>query len=107
MNENMSKIYSLLGLSMRAGKLVSGEYQCLEKIRCADASLIVVATDAGKNCKKKFANKSEFYGVELIEFGTKEENGKAIGKPPKSVMVISDEGFKNEIVDKYRNRGGM
>ncbi len=88
----------MLALANKAGRVVSGEFMCLDKIRGGEASLIIVATDSGKNCKKKFKNKSEFFHLDYLELGTKAKLGKMIGKDEKAVIVICDEGFKNGIM---------
>ncbi len=95
---NEDRIYSLIAIANKAGFVVYGEFKCLEKIREGKGELIVVAEDSGKNCKKKFTNKSEYYKLDYLEFGSKENLGKIIGKDAKSVIVISDEGLKNEIL---------
>ena len=46
---NSEKIYSLLGLCMRAGKLKSGEFATLEAIRAHKAELVIVSEDASDN----------------------------------------------------------
>ncbi len=95
-----NKVFSLIAIANKAGFLFSGEYKCLEKIKTGEAKLIVVAEDAGKNCKKKFSNKSNYYKLDYLEVGTKQDLGHIVGKKEKAVVVITDEGLKNEVLRK-------
>ena len=52
--ELQNKIYSMLGLCMKAGKLAYGTDMCLEKIKFGKAKLVIVAEDASKNTKDNF-----------------------------------------------------
>ena len=61
----MDRIYSLIGLAMRARKVVSGE-ELLEAIRKRRVSLVIVSEDASENTKKRYSDKCSFYGVDLI-----------------------------------------
>lgn len=101
----MNKILSFLGIAMKAGKLRSGEFACEMAIKEGDAKLIVVASDASDNTKKKFNNSCKYYKVDYLEFGTKEILSKSIGKDIRSVICITDDGFKNgilELIEKIR-----
>lgn len=91
------KILSALSLCQRAGRLVSGEFSCENAIREGKAKLILMAENASKNTVKKFTNSSQYYQIELITNGTKEEIGAALGKGIRAVVVITDEGFYNKI----------
>lgn len=91
MNNNQ-RILNLLGLSMRAGKLISGEQQVLTEIKNKQTKLVFVAADASSNTKKKFLDKCRYYDVPIaIEF-TKEELSHAIGKQ-RTICAVTDEGF--------------
>ncbi len=93
------KIYSLLGLCQRAGKLSSGEVACEAAVKSGNAKLILIASDASDNTKKKFADSARFYKVPFGKFGTKEEIGHAIGKDIRSVVCVTEEGLSKKIAD--------
>ena len=93
------KIYSLLGLCQKAGRLNAGEVACEAAVKGGSAKLILVAADASGNTKKKFRDSAEFYQVPILEFGTKEELGHAIGKDIRSVVCVTEEGFSKKIRD--------
>ena len=80
MKNNMEKLHSLLGLAMRAGKLVSGEDGTMLDLKKNKLNLVIVATDASNNTKKLFKDKSSFRKVNYIELSTKDGLGMSIGK---------------------------
>ena len=93
-----NKIYSLLGLAMKAGRVVSGEFATDKSVKEGSAFLVLVSEDASDNTKKKFSNTCEFYGVPRYFFGTKDELGHAIGKEMRSSLAITDEGFAKSLI---------
>ena len=93
-----SKVLSLLGIAMRGRNLVSGEFQTLEAIKKGTAMLVIVAEDASDNTKKLFHDKSSFYEVPIVDFGTKEELGRAIGKDLRSSITVCDPGLADAVL---------
>jgi ribosomal protein L7Ae-like RNA K-turn-binding protein len=89
----MDKVLQLLGLAMRAGKVVSGEELVLEEVRSGKAKMVFLATDAAKNVEKKVTDKCASYGVPLIRYGSRQELGRAIGKGERVVVAVTDQGF--------------
>lgn len=98
MKNNNNQIHSLLGIAMRAGKLVSGEDATLLDLKKGKLNLVIVAEDASNNTKKLFKDKSSFRNVKYIHFSTKEGLGLSIGKDSRAVIGIKDIGFTNKIV---------
>ncbi|MCD1257776.1 ribosomal L7Ae/L30e/S12e/Gadd45 family protein [Paenibacillus athensensis] len=88
-----NKFKSHLGLAMRAGKLVTGDEGVLKAIRSGEAQLVILAADASENARKKYRDKCSFYGVELMEAGTKAELGSSIGKELRVIVGVLDKGF--------------
>lgn len=88
-----NKFLSQLGLAMRAGKIVTGDDAVQKAIRSGEAKLVVLAEDASANTRKKIQDKCQFYGVKLIEMGTKDELGGSIGKEMRVVLGVVDGGF--------------
>lgn len=98
MNNNSQKLHSLLGLAMRAGKLVSGEDGTMIDLKKGKLNLVIVAEDASNNTKKLFKDKSSFRHVNCIELSTKSDLGISIGKDSRAVIGIKDIGFANKII---------
>lgn len=97
------KIMSMFSLCQKAGKIVSGEFAVEKALQDASANIVIIASDASENTKKKFENKAFFYETETIIFSTKEEISQAIGKLNRSVFAIIDEGFANKIKSDINN----
>lgn len=89
---NRQKAMKLIGLAMRAGKLVTGEELTIADIRRNKAKIIFVANDASENTKKKIKDKSSYYEVPCFELFSEAEITQMIGKPRK-VFGILDNGF--------------
>lgn len=82
---------SLLSLCQRAGKLQSGETAVENAVKAKRAVLVIIAENAADNTKKKFLNKAEFYNINVVVYGSKEDLGACIGKPERSVLCVSDD----------------
>ena len=93
----MHKFFSLLGLCKRAGKLAAGEVAAEQAVRKKQAYLLILSEDASKNTKKKFINSAAYYELPLIEAGTKQELGRAIGADMRSIIAITEEGFAKKL----------
>ncbi|OTN76229.1 hypothetical protein A5886_001306 [Enterococcus sp. 8G7_MSG3316] len=93
---NRTKALNMLGLAMRAGKLVTGEEMTLKEIRNEKAALIILASDAGKNTQKKIKDKSSYYEIPLLDAFSTDEISAAIGKP-RMVIGILDQGFARKV----------
>ncbi|MGX7051928.1 L7Ae/L30e/S12e/Gadd45 family ribosomal protein [Leuconostoc palmae] len=100
------QILNLIGLAMKAGKLVLGSEPTLTAIRANKVQLAFFPSDGGASQSKKFADKAKFYHVTLIQDYTKQELINAIGVN-RSVFAVSDHGFsrklKQLISEKERN----
>ncbi len=97
-----SKVLSLLGIAMKGRKLVSGEFQTLNAIKKGSAMLVIIAEDASDNTKKLFNDKSAFYEVPAVSFGTKESLGHAIGKELRSAVGVCDAGLADAIIKQLK-----
>lgn len=94
-----NSVYNLLGLASRARKIVTGE-TIIAKLRSRDISLVIVASDASDNTKKKISDKCTYYNVEYIIDGTIDELSNAIGKSNRVAVGIADRGFAKKIREK-------
>lgn len=103
---NKQKILNMLGMAMRARKLVSGEFATESAVKSFEACMVFVAEDASDNTKKLFHDKCSFYEVPCIDFGTKAELGHAIGKEYRASLALTDEGFADAISKLFEKMGG-
>ena len=99
----MDKVLQLLSLSMRAGKISSGEFQTEESVKGGQAFLVVIASDASDNTKKKFMNMCEFYEVPLLIYSKKEDLGHFIGKEFRASLAVTDKGLADKILSEAEN----
>ncbi len=89
---------SMLSISRKAGALKTGDFQCSNSIKSKEAFLVIVATDSGKNTKKKFTNSCNFYEVKKINFQQKAELSWAIGRANVSVIAVTDENLAKKLL---------
>lgn len=94
---NNNKVYGLLGLAMKAGKIVFGTDSCIEEIQRKRVKLVIVATDAAERTKMKLSIICSDNNVAILEFSTIEELSNAIGRSNKAIVGIKDINFSNEI----------
>jgi len=91
------KVLSMLGLAMKAGKVVSGETATECAIKDFSAWLVVIAKDASNNTTKHFTDMCSYREIPMIVYGTKEELGRAIGKDYRSNLAVVDKGLAEAI----------
>ncbi|WP_026333374.1 ribosomal L7Ae/L30e/S12e/Gadd45 family protein [Peptostreptococcus anaerobius] len=95
---NEKKLYSMIGLCMRSGNLVSGDDTTLNEVKKERVSLVIIAEDASKNTTKLFSDKCSFRNIAYIKLGTKDKLGLAIGKSPRAVLGIKNKNFADQIL---------
>ena len=91
------KVLGTLGLAMKAGDVVSGEFLTEKAIRSHLARLVIVAEDASDNTKKKFSDSCRYYHIPYVEFGDKEMLGSAIGKQFRASLAVTDTWFAKSL----------
>lgn len=101
-----NKIYGLLGLATKAGKLSFGTESCLDMIYKRKVKLIIVAEDTAERTMKNFKEKCLQNNIKFYIFGNKNEISKAIGKVNKTVIGIKDKNFA-EAIEKILNGGDV
>ena len=84
---------NLLGLAFKAGKVTTGEDLVIKSMQHGKAKIVFVASDSSSSTIDKFDKKCFFYKVECVfEFNT-DELSKAIGKPMRRIIALTDKGF--------------
>ena len=100
----MDRVLSLLGITQKAGKLVSGSFMCEDAVKSRKAKLVIIAEDAQKNTVGTIGNKCKYYNIPFRFYGTKEALGHAIGKGERSCIAVTDRGLAANI-DKLLSSG--
>lgn len=103
--ENNNKVLSYLGLAMKSGNLVSGEFSTEKAVKEKKAYLVIVSEDASDNTKKMFTNMCTFYHVPIYFFSEKNQLGHAIGKQYRASLAILDRGLADAVRKQLENGG--
>ena len=86
-----------LGLARRAGRVVIGTEAVLAAVRARKLAAVVVAGDASANARRRVANRITA-GVSIVECGTREALGNAVGRDGVAVVGVTDRRFSSRII---------
>ena len=100
-----NKILSFIGICMKAGHLVSGEFSVEKAVKSGHAWLVLVAADASANSKKQYTNMCTYYQVPLYFLSSKEELGHALGKEYRASLAVQDENMAKALIKKLKDAG--
>ncbi len=101
----INKINGLLGISAKAGMVLSGTDLVLEEMSKKRVELVIVAKDASEKTIKNIEYYCNKENVELIIYGTIFDNSKAIGKNNKAIIAIKDKNLANAIKKEIHGGG--
>lgn len=90
------KALNLLGIAMRAGKIISGEELTLNSIRKQTTKIVFVANDASENTIKKIQDKSSYYKIPCVTDFSQLELSQAIGRN-RMIVGVCDVGFGKKL----------
>ncbi len=97
--EALKRILQLLGLAMRAGKIISGKEELERAVRRKKTTLLFVAADASEPTRKRCLFLAERYKIRCVALdSTKEELGHAIGKEVRAAVAVGDRGFEGALL---------
>lgn len=68
---NSKKIYSMISLCAKAGRLVSGNFSVEKAVKNGSACAVIVACDAAHNTKKLFDQNVIFMRFHILNLETK------------------------------------
>ena len=94
----MNRMLNMLGLCMRAGRIISGEKACVQAVRAGGACAVVLHRAAAKNAVNAVSDACTDYEVPLI-YAPENELGAAIGKPGRMVAAITDPSMADRILE--------
>ena len=93
-------ILRFLGLAAKAGKVISGFDQVESPIRKGTAKLLIISTDISKNTLSRLLDIGARGDVDMPDaysFSTMYELGRAIGKPDRAIVAVTDQGFADKL----------
>ena len=93
----MNRMLNMLGLCMRAGKIISGEKACVQAVRSGSVYVVIMDRAAAKNASKAVGDACTFHEVPLV-YAPEYELGDAIGKPGRMVAAITDPKLADRIL---------
>lgn len=97
-------VYRMLGLCMKAGRLLSCSEQVSEGLRKGTGKLLIIAEDSSPRTKEEYTNAAEKWKIPYRVFGEKDKLGQALGKGVRTAALIVDKGFGKAIAEKIDNR---
>ena len=102
-NNGMRRLLGMLGLAMRAGKLIIGTELICRAMPKGSVKLVLISSGASDQTKKKLKVKSEFYNISAIEVDIDTERlGKLLGKSySPAAVAVADGGFAAQIKKAY------
>ena len=96
------KTLALLGLAVRARKVLSGEGTVLAEIKNHPGAVVFLASDAGQNIQKKIQDKAHTYDCLVLDQYSKDELSHAMGKTHRTLALCTDKGF-NKTFKEYNH----
>lgn len=97
--DDEEKILRFLGLASRAGAVESGFDAVAGAIVKKKVELLIISRDISRNTLNKLldlSNKNEMPS-RAYSFSTMEDLGFAIGKPARTLVAVTDQGFANKL----------
>lgn len=88
------QLLNLLGLALRARRVITGEKEVLFAIKAGKAKMVFVASDASLKTKDRFDKKCFFHHVPVNYELSSDDLAHALGKNICKIVTIVDDGFK-------------
>ena len=98
---DIKRVHGMLGLAMKAGKVVIGTEQVIAFLQKKRLKLVLLSGGSSDGTKKKISSKCEYYSVLLREILIQtDELGTLLGKTyTPAVVGITDENFSKAIIN--------
>lgn len=102
-----NKVLGMLGISAKAGKIVSGADACIESLEKKQIFLLVISKEASDKTKKNFKYYANKYNVPIIIYGSIEDLSKCIGKKNRAIIGVKDRNLASAIEKQIINGGDI
>ena len=90
MQADNNRLQNALGLAMKAGKCVSGDFAVEKAVREGLARLVLLDETASQSTKERYHRLCTRVGVEIV---TLTALGQAIGKPARMIAALTDDNM--------------
>lgn len=97
MTAKIDKIYSMISLAKKAGKIITGSDVCEKAIKKEKVKVLIISEDSSESTAKKFTDMCNYRSIPCIKFGERKKLGRYTGKDEIVVCGICDNGFSNII----------
>ena len=98
----LQKIQRLLGLALRARRVVAGTRGVWQALQGGRVRLLLFSRDMLPRTEKQFRVEAERCGTPVVALFSREELGAVLGRPPREVVGVLDGGFANGILQAVR-----
>ncbi len=100
----MNKLLSMLGLSARAGRLVSGVQAVEIALKKGEAKIVILDENASEGTKKQISDACSHKKTPLITVPAY-SLGDAIGKPGRMIAAVTENSFADRIYQLFKEIG--
>ena len=94
----MTPAEGLLGLSARAGKVISGQENVEQAVKRGSALLVILDGEISPGSEKAVRDACRFYGAPCVRLDAG-LLGRSIGKPGRMVAAITDQALAKRLQD--------
>ena len=102
----MNKLYGMIGLCARAGKLITGEEAVIKLIRSGKAKIVFLDECTAQNGKKSITDACEYYNVRLAILPDGAV-GTYSGRYGRMSAATADDSFGDRMLDMYDKLSGV
>ena len=102
MPNDLSRVYSAIGMANKAGKIISGTDACIRAIKAGTVELIILSEDASDNTRKKIMNACSYRNISCVVYGKGGMLGKVTGKNHRIVAGVRDKNLSKLILSKMQ-----
>ena len=93
-------IRGFIGLIRKSGRLACGNHQVLNALQQGRAKAVIIAEDAGPSTSRKLTRIASEQCVPVVNPGSSEELGQAVGYRQLSVAAVLDSGMAEVLIAK-------
>jgi ribosomal protein L7Ae-like RNA K-turn-binding protein len=104
-SDRLKKVYNLLGIAQRAGKLSAGTMAAQNSLMRHRAVLLILSEDISDNSREALLSSSNRHGIPTIAIGNKYDLGTALGKAYRVAVTINDIGMAQAIMNELAVSG--